>query len=184
VIRDAHASDFDAMIEIEMAAGEAFRGIGMAAIADDHPAGLDSLAAFMRSGVGWVATDAVDETDETDETDEVDHPVAYLLLEQIDDRAHIEQVTVHPDVARRGIGAALIETASAWSVAHGLRGLSLTTFADVPWNAPYYSRLGFTVLAERDWTDGIRARVLAETAHGLSAWPRIVMVRDPHSSLA
>jgi ribosomal protein S18 acetylase RimI-like enzyme len=45
-------------------------------------------------GVGWV------------ETDDSDHAVAYLLLEQIDERAHIEQVTVHPDVARRGIGAA------------------------------------------------------------------------------
>jgi GNAT superfamily N-acetyltransferase len=166
VIRDARTSDFDAMIEIELAAGEAFRGIGMAAIADDPPADPDSLAEFMRSGVGWV------------ETDEVDHPVAYLLLEQIDDRAHIEQVTVHPDLARRGIGAALMETASTWSVGQQLRGLSLTTFADVAWNAPYYSRLGFTVLAERDWTDGIRARVVAETAHGLSAWPRVVMVRD------
>jgi ribosomal protein S18 acetylase RimI-like enzyme len=47
----------------------------------------------MRSGVGWV------------ETGDSDHAVAYLLLEQIDERAHIEQVTVHPDVARRGIGA-------------------------------------------------------------------------------
>jgi GNAT superfamily N-acetyltransferase len=166
VIRNARTSDFDAIIEIELAAGEAFRGIGMDAIADDPPPSPKRLAEFMRSGVGWV------------EPDGSDHPVAYLLLEQIDDRAHIEQVSVHPDSAHRGVGAALIETASAWSIGLQLRGLSLTTFVDVPWNAPYYIRLGFTVLPERDWTNGIRARVVAETAHGLTTWPRVVMVRD------
>jgi ribosomal protein S18 acetylase RimI-like enzyme len=94
VIRDARTSDFDAIIAIELAVGEAFREIGMAAIADDPPPSPMRLAEFMRSGVGWV------------ETGDSDHAVAYLLLEQIDERAHIEQVTVHPDVARRGIGAA------------------------------------------------------------------------------
>jgi hypothetical protein len=44
VIRDARTSDFDAIIAIELAVGEAFREIGMAAIADDpRLAPCDSL---------------------------------------------------------------------------------------------------------------------------------------------
>ena len=30
----------------------------------------------------------------------------------------------------------------------GARGVTLRTFADVPWNAPFYARLGFTPVPE------------------------------------
>lgn len=165
MIRDVRTTDFEEMIAIERAAGEAFRSIGMARIADDPPPTVEQMARFLESGTGWV------------DTDPDDRAVAYLLLEKLDERAHIEQVTVHPRYARRRIGAALIERAKQWADDRGLVGLSLTTFAEVPWNAPHYASLGFVVLPQEEWTAGLRSRAAAETAQGLDAWPRVVMIR-------
>ena len=150
---------------IEAAAGEAFRLVGMAAIADDPPPALDTLAVYQQDGRAWVATDSADE------------PVAYLLLDVVDRFAHIEQVTVHPRYARRGIGRLLIEEAARWAEARGLHGLTLTTFEEVPWNAPYYRRLGFQEVPEPQWSERIRQIVQSEHDHGLAGWPRVVMKR-------
>ena len=62
--------------------------------------------------------------------------VAYLLLDIVDAAAHIDQVSVHPSHARRGLGRTLIEAAADWAAGEGLESLTLTTFAEVPWNAP------------------------------------------------
>lgn len=164
-IRAARTTDIPAIQDIERAAGEAFRGIGLATIADDEPPSADELAHSILSGGALVAVDGTD------------HPVAYLLVEPLGRRAHVEQVSVHPSHARLGVGARLIDAAASWGAARGLDGLTLTTFSDVPWNAPYYARLGFEPLAEDAWDDALGERVREEAAHGLAAWPRVVMVR-------
>jgi hypothetical protein len=46
----------------------------------------------------------------------------------------------------------------------------------VPWNAPYYERLGFRRVD--DLTPGLRAIRAAEAARGLDRWPRVAMRRD------
>lgn len=167
-IRAARSTDIPAIQEIERAAGEPFRGIGLAEIADDEPPGADELTARIRSGGALVAVDGTDT------------PVAYLLVETLGTRAHIEQVSVHPSHARQGLGARLIEAADDWAVGHGLTEVTLTTFADVPWNAPYYARLGFALLPDERWDDALRERVHEEAAAGLALddWPRVAMARD------
>ena len=81
--------------------------------------------------------------------DPADRPIAYLLADLLDGGLHIEQVSVHPRYARRGIGRSLLERAAAHAVAVGAWVLTLTTFEHVPWNAPYYRRCGFRVVDER-----------------------------------
>ena len=60
----------------------------------------------------------------------------------------------------------------------GLPALTLTTFAYVPWNAPYYARCGFRVLDDAEITPGLRAIREQEAALGLDRWPRVCMRRD------
>ena len=126
---------------------------------------MEVLHGYQRAGHAWVATDNDGQ------------PIAYLLLDVVDGAAHIEQVSVHPDHARRGLGRALLSVAEEWAARQGLSALTLTTFTDVPWNAPYYSRLGFRVVAEDDWTPGLIRIRNHEAALGLDAWPRTVMRR-------
>ncbi|MGC3003056.1 GNAT family N-acetyltransferase, partial [Streptomyces sp. G35A] len=54
----------------------------------------------------------------------------------------------------------------------------LTTFAEVPWNAPYYARLGFRPLTGPDLTPGLRRIRAEELGHGLDRWPRVCMRLD------
>jgi hypothetical protein len=56
--------------------------------------------------------------------------------------------------------------------------LTLTTVAEVPWNARYYETLGFRRLSEPEMTPGLREIRRREAAQGLIAWPRVCMRRD------
>ena len=90
--------------------------------------------------------------------------------------AHLEQIAVLPDRSRRGIGSALLEQACRYAAELGFAQLTLRTFRDVPWNAPFYARHGFVVMAdEPDWMDSLRA---AEGRIGLPRnGVRVAMVR-------
>ncbi|MFV2119540.1 GNAT family N-acetyltransferase [Streptomyces sp. Act-28] len=164
-IRSARPGDLPLLQDLERAAGEPFRAFGMAAVADDDPPPLDVLEVYRAGGRAGVA-------------DRDGRPVAYLVWDLVDGAAHVEQVSVHPDAARRGVGRALIEDLAADATARGVPALTLTTFADVPWNAPYYTRIGFRALPEAELTDGLRAIRRAEAAHGLDRWPRVCMRRE------
>jgi hypothetical protein len=48
----------------------------------------------------------------------------------------------------------------------------------VPWNAPYYARLGFRILDDTAVTPGLRAIRRREAEIGLDRWPRVCMRRD------
>ncbi|WP_435884837.1 GNAT family N-acetyltransferase [Streptomyces chartreusis] len=104
-------------------------------------------------------------------------PVAVHLAER-DGALHIEQVSVHPDAARRGVGRALLAYAADRARKEGLAGLTLTTFTEVPWNPPYYARLGFRTLEEAELTPGLRKIRAHEAELGLDRRPRVCMRRD------
>jgi ribosomal protein S18 acetylase RimI-like enzyme len=163
-IRPATTADFPLLQDLERAAGECFRGIGMPEIADDEPFSFEQLARYQRMDLAWVAT-------------EEDLPVAYLLAEPVDGALHIEQVSVHPDSARRGIGRSLLDHLAAHAADEGAPALTLTTFAQVPWNAPYYTRCGFQLMDDSTLTPGLRKIREREAALGLDRWPRVCMRR-------
>jgi ribosomal protein S18 acetylase RimI-like enzyme len=165
-IRPATAAELPALQGIERAAGAPFRDLGMAAVADDEPPSLDVLEEYRRAGRAWVAADGAE------------RPVAYLVAEPVDGALHIEQISVHPDFAHRRIGRTLLSYADERAREEGLSGLTLTTFTAVPWNAPYYERLGFRVLEEAELTPGLRKIRAHEAGLGLDRWPRVCMRRD------
>ncbi|MBG0565150.1 GNAT family N-acetyltransferase [Actinoplanes aureus] len=166
MIRVAHAGEIDRMREIEVAAGRMFAEIGMTQIARDEPLPAAELLDYQRDGRAWVAVDRAD------------RPVAYLIAKWVDDVVHVEQVSVDPACAGRGLGKSLIEHVAGWAREHGSAALTLTTFADVAWNAPYYERLGFRRLAGDELTPGLRRIRAEEAAHGLDRWPRLAMRCD------
>jgi GNAT superfamily N-acetyltransferase len=87
-----------------------------------------------------------------------DPPVGLARIDRIDDTAHLEQLSVHPDSARRGIGRALLRAACDWARDHGYDELTLVTYRDVPWNGPFYGTEGFAEAGPlQDW----------QRAHGL-----------------
>ena len=169
-IRVARPDDLALLLAIEQAAGQPFRSLDMDLVADDDPGTVEELARYAECGRAFVSVDAHD------------RPVGYLLLAVVDGAAHVDQVSVHPDHARQGIGRALIEHAVAWARSQGLTAVTLTTFVEVPWNGPYYERLGFSYVADGEQTPGLRAIREAERVSGLDAWPRACMRRHVGST--
>src|SRR5215831_18400184 len=115
-IRPSERRDSPTLQEIELAAGARFRTVGMEAIADGDPISLDELDAYVAGGRSWVAVD------------DGDRPVGYVVVDDVDGQAHIEQVSVVPGRQGEGIGAALLDHVAAWAVAGGRQALTLTTF--------------------------------------------------------
>lgn len=165
-VREVRVEELPLLQEIERAAGRCFDEVGMGEIAADEPFSVEELAPFVRAGLALVAVDGAD------------RPVAYLVAERIDGALHVEQVSVHPAHARRGVGRGLLEYLAALAVAEGVPALTLTTFAEVPWNAPYYARCGFRPVPEDALGPGLRAVRAREAAHGLDRWPRLAMRRE------
>ena len=165
-VRLATPQDLPRLREVERAAGIAFRAIGMDEVADDEPASQEVLLGYQRAAHCWVVVDDHDE------------PVAYALVDLVDGAAHVEQLSVDPEWAGNRLGSRLLQTISDWSRAGGLPAVTLTTFAEVPWNGPYYARLGFRNVAPEDLSPGLRHVRAEETARGLDRWPRVVMRRE------
>jgi GNAT superfamily N-acetyltransferase len=104
------------------------------------------------------------------------HPVGFAFLNKLDGHAHLGGLAVHPDYGRRGIASALLRRCRVWAEDQGYRAITLTTFADVPWNAPFYAARGFTEFAADDWGPGLREQWEAERAAGIIVAPRIAMI--------
>jgi GNAT superfamily N-acetyltransferase len=102
-------------------------------------------------------------------------PVGFARLEVVDSSAHLEQLSVHPSAMRQGHGARLVRAAEHWARQTGFTTMTLITFRDVPWNAPFYSALGFAPIDELTPELG-RLREHEKHALGLDALgARVVM---------
>jgi GNAT superfamily N-acetyltransferase len=164
-VRRARPTDIGRLQAIQLAAGSAFRDVGMPAVADSPPLPADSLSGYWQAGRAWVAAD------------EHDEPVGFVVADVVDDCAHIEQVSVHPAHAGYRIGATLLDHVAQWSSRHKLRALTLITFRGVPWNAPYYERLGFHELGPAEVTPGLAAKKAAKAAQGGDPSALVCMTR-------
>lgn len=169
-MRPTRVGEVTALREIERLAGERFRDVGLPDIADDEPLPADVLAGYIAAGRSWVAVDGADA------------PVGYVVVDVVDGCAHVEQVSVRPDHQGLGTGRALLERVHRWAAEHGLAAVTLTTFADVPWNAPLYRHLGFRDMAEGEVGPQLAALRHREAAHGLDPGTRVCMRSELEAS--
>lgn len=163
MIRATQVDDIGLLSGIERAADAAFFDVGMGEIAEGETTSTEDLEKYQIAGNAWV------------DTDDCDRPIAFLLVREIDDCVHLEQLSVHPTYAGQGKGRRLIEMAAEWAQQQGCNALTLTTFADVPWNAPYYARLGFCIVPPSQLTPDLRRIRVQEASNGLHQWPRVAM---------
>jgi predicted N-acetyltransferase YhbS len=160
--RLARPEEIETIRALERASAQRFVGL-MDALAADEPSPASVLAIRVADGGLIVAVEG-------------GALVGFAMFRRVEARTYVEQLDVPPAFAGRGIGAALLDQVADAARTAGLDGLSLSTFRDVPWNAPYYRRLGFvevTVL-----TPGMRAIREEHLARGMDEDARVFMVRN------
>ncbi|NYT94676.1 GNAT family N-acetyltransferase [Salinispora sp. H7-4] len=164
LIRAARQSELGDLARLEVQAGQLFHTVGMSEIAD-HAVDRQALRRSQRQGLIWVA-------------EEGDRTVGYVIAAVLDGNAHIEQVSVAPTHARRGIGRRLIAHVERWGRRQGRPATTLTTFRDVPWNGPYYRRLGYRELPNAEIGRELTVTMRHEAAlPGMDSSLRCAMIR-------
>ena len=158
-VRPAVPADLPLLADIEDAADQLFTSV-FGDVDWDPPA--DGAERAAEPGILLVAGDPV---------------VGFAHVRYLDGEAHLEQIAVHPSSMGQGIGTALLEAACLAAQEAGFTEISLTTFADVPWNAPFYAARGFAVV--EDLSPRHQALRAHEQATGLDRHgPRVVMSRS------
>ncbi|ENB7195107.1 GNAT family N-acetyltransferase [Enterobacter bugandensis] len=160
-IRPTTLSDVAALSAIERAAAGRFRDIPeLAWLADGEVIPAEQHLDYAERGLSWLALAN-------------DQPVGFVLAEAHPSSLFIVELSVDLDWQGKGIGRQLIACAADHARQKGLRSLTLTTFRDVPWNAPFYARLGFEMMTRL--TPELREKREEETAHGLAYDSRCAM---------
>lgn len=157
-IRAATNADFGPLAEVSRAADTLFAQVGLDLPPDDP------VAEFGAADHALVA--------EVSSTS-----VGFAALLAMRESAHLASLGVHPDHTRRGIGGALLEAACSWAQEQGYRAVTLTTFRDVPFNAPWYSRRGFVEVPEHALGAELAERHRLESAAAGTSSPRLAMRR-------
>lgn len=101
-------------------------------------------------------------------------PAGFAALGIVDGAAYIDQLSVRLEAMRRGLGGGLVRAALDWASASG-GGLWLNTYGHLPWNRPFYERLGFRLVPEPEWGPEMRAIVEGQRAAIPLPEQRIVM---------
>lgn len=157
-VRLATAADLPALPAIERAAAEMFRQsahpeMADAALASEHLQPEDAV---------WVVVDA-------------QQVVGFAIVRRAAAALHLQEIDVHPAHARQGLGAQLIGAIAHWAQGQGVPALTLSTCDDIPWNGPYYARLGFRVLAPQELSAELLQVRQAEMAARLPMEHRVCM---------
>ena len=170
VIRPARVSDLPVLGRIERAAAALFAEYDVPASVLGDTTPIEELEEARRAGSLWVAASAADQ------------PIGFACAGIVDGHAHLDEVDVDPRHQRRGVGAALVRAVCHWAVEQSLSGVTLTTYRDIPWNAPFYRRLGFIDLGDDELTPALREVVQEEAERGLDPARRTVMRWEPDAT--
>jgi N-acetylglutamate synthase-like GNAT family acetyltransferase len=100
--------------------------------------------------------------------------VGFVHVLEKDEFAHLEQLSVLPQKGQRGCGRTLLDNAMDDARRRGYEWLTLRTYADVPWNAPFYARAGF--IETQPATDFHKALIGVEERLGLARFGRRVQM--------
>ncbi len=163
-LRLARADDAEAMPAIELAASVLFKDdpdlVGLDF--DDHwqP---DELRRLIRKGHCLVSHVG-------------EEMVGFLVSQPFQRELHIWEMDVLPAQQGKGIGAGMVRACQIDARNSGFKAITLTTFRDLPWNAPFYARLGFEQVTALDAHPRLAGELANEADDGLPAERRCAMI--------
>lgn len=164
-VRAARADEIGLVREIERASAQRFNGTDRESLAEDEPTAAEVLAQRLADGGLLVAAEGDGQA------------AAFVMFRELEGCAYVEQIDVLPSHEGRRLGALLLEAVADAARRRGWRAMTLSTFRDVPFNAPYYRRLGFVDLPDETLSEGLREVRREHIARGLDESSRTFMRR-------
>jgi 4-diphosphocytidyl-2-C-methyl-D-erythritol kinase len=166
-IRLALPQDTAFLPSIERQAAKLFENwLGETGLTLEALARVNSVEDFdhaQRAGRLWVAVSPLGEL------------VGFVLVLDLGGMPHIEELDVLPEHGGRGLGSRLLEEVCGWAREAGYPKVTLSTFRDVPWNAPFYQRHGFRIVEAAELSEQHVQLVRSEKERGLRTDLRVVM---------
>lgn len=163
-IRLAQPQDIAQLMAVEHSAAQLFRQQpAWRFIAEGPVMSADRHADFIQRQHEWLAESTAGEV------------AGFIAVVPQSQDWHIAELSVGANWQRQGIGRRLLIEVAAQAALLGAQRLTLTTFIDVPWNAPYYRRLGFMPIAAERLSPSLRAGLAEEVAQGFAAGSRCAM---------
>jgi GNAT superfamily N-acetyltransferase len=100
------------------------------------------------------------------------------MVVELDGAAHLEGLYVRRRVQGQGLGSLLLEAAACAATDHGYAFMTVSTYEQVSFNAPWYRQRGFRNLAASDFGPKLQALVCEEREGGLDEGaPRVILAR-------
>lgn len=166
-VRLARPDELDALPIIEQAADRRFAATPYAALIAAYPTTeIEDFADAQDRWALWVATGVED------------RPVGFAHCKQIGRTTlYVAQLSVHPGHAGHRLGARLLDRVAEFHGPRGVQRLTLTTFRDLPWNAPYYARLGFREVPDLAAEVFLKRQIDEQIRSGFSPESRVAMAR-------
>jgi GNAT superfamily N-acetyltransferase len=164
-IRPARVEELTLLADIERSAAIRFLDTPYAFLVNAEPLPLEFVRQRFQAGQVWVAV-------------ERQVVIGYAITREVEETLYLQEIDIEPEHGQRGLGTALLETIRAWAALAGYGVLSLSTFRDIPWNAPFYAKLGFRILDESDLNAGFQQIRQQELAAGLPIADRVIMYCD------
>ncbi len=103
-----------------------------------------------------------------------DRAIGFAFLSEKCGQIHLCEISVHPDHGRQGLGTNLLKNVIIWANNEKYSRLTLTTFRHLPWNAPFYTKLGFKVIEQPELSFCLN-QLLDEESKGLDKSKRVLM---------
>jgi GNAT superfamily N-acetyltransferase len=162
-IRSARVEELTLLAHIEQSAAIRFLDTPYAFLVDAKPLPLEFVQQRFQAGQVWVAVDQQDTV------------IGFALAREVDGTLYLQEIDIEPKHGQKGLGYALVDTVRSWANLSDYGVMSLSTFRDIPWNAPFYSKLGFRILDESELTAGFQQIRWQEREAGLPISDRVIM---------
>lgn len=89
---------------------------------------------------------------------------------------HLHELSVARNHQQRGIGATLLRALKVDALNSGFRAITLNTFRNVPWNAPFYAKHGFVEVENFEGREHLADSLAGAVALGIPAETRCAMI--------
>lgn len=101
--------------------------------------------------------------------------IGFAAARAIDDELHLHELSVRVAMQRKGVGAALLTSLIGHARERRFRAITLNTFRDIAWNAPFYQHYGFEIVGNLSDHPRLAAALEAAVEAGLPRERRCAM---------